>query len=353
MAETPPPKPKRKFYLSLRIKLLTAFTVLFSIVFAGAFLWFLSYATNSALNSIKADLVDTLNGAVAGINGDEFKALAATGSSTDPRYLSHLDWIKTVHSLEPRAFPYTYVKGTEQNQVLFIGDILMIVRPDDASHFDDPYVTRGPMYQGLSGLTLNLNVYSDKWGSWISAYRPILDSKGNQVGAMGIDFTADYVNQVRKGVLDSIGIAFIITYALMFVMVALISRLFTQPLVKLTRITEEITKGNYNQNFDTLTSSLFPDEIVTLTFAYEAALGSVRGVVENLTNQVVELQIVIDESQRKKNVSEIVESDFFRDLQMKAQKMRAQRDAPPETAVEPTSVVQPASQTPPDPAGLV
>ncbi len=333
MAETPPPKPGRKFYLSLRIKLLTAFTILFGIVFAGAFLWFLNYATNSALSSIKADLVDTLNGAVAGINGDAFKQLAETGSATDPRYLSHLDWLKTVHSLEPRAFPYTYVQGSEPSQVLFIGDILMIVRPDDAAHFDDPYVTRGPMYQGLSSLTLNLSVYSDKWGSWISAYRPILDSAGQPVGAMGIDFTADYVNQVRQGVLDSIGIAFIITYALMFVMVALISQLFTRPLVRLTRITEEIGRGNLNQNFDEITNSLFPDEIVTLTTAYEAALGNVRGVVQNLTNQVVELQIVIDESQRKKNVSEIVESDFFRDLQVKAQKMRSQRSADPDAPV--------------------
>jgi methyl-accepting chemotaxis protein len=221
--------------------------------------------------------------------------------------------------------------------VLFVGDILMDVRPTDASHFGDPYTTRGPMYQGLDKLTLNLSVYKDQWGSWISAYRPIVDSAGHQVGAMGIDFTADYVNQVRQGVVDSIGIAFVITYALMFAMVALISQWFTRPLVKLTRITKEVGKGNLNQNFDDLTNSLFPDEIATLTEAYEIALGSVRETVADLTHQVVELQIVIDESQRRKNVSEIVETDFFRDLQAKAQKMRTQRDTKAETKVNTVS----------------
>jgi hypothetical protein len=38
------------------------------------------------------------------------------------------------------------------------------------------------------------------------------------------------------------------------------------------------------------------------------------------------LRIEIDEARRQKDVGQIVETDFFRDLQVKAREMRARRD---------------------------
>ena len=45
-------------------------------------------------------------------------------------------------------------------------------------------------------------------------------------------------------------------------------------------------------------------------------------------NQVRELRIEIDEVKRKKQVSEIVESDFFQDLRAKARDMRSRSRRP-------------------------
>ncbi|MEZ4610000.1 MAG: hypothetical protein R2838_07085 [Caldilineaceae bacterium] len=59
-------------FLSLRIKLVLGFTLVFNAVFVLTFIWFYSFASNSATNQIRADLVDTLNGALAGIDGNEF-----------------------------------------------------------------------------------------------------------------------------------------------------------------------------------------------------------------------------------------------------------------------------------------
>ena len=43
---------------------------------------------------------------------------------------------------------------------------------------------------------------------------------------------------------------------------------------------------------------------------------------QSLRKQVEQLKIMIDDSKRKKQVEEIVESEFFQDLKTKAQKIR-------------------------------
>ena len=49
----------------------------------------------------------------------------------------------------------------------------------------------------------------------------------------------------------------------------------------------------------------------------------VRQREQSLKRQVEALKIEIDETKRKKQVSEIADSDFFRELQAKARDMRA------------------------------
>ena len=51
----------------------------------------------------------------------------------------------------------------------------------------------------------------------------------------------------------------------------------------------------------------------------------VRQREQKLRRQVEELKIEIDEAERKEQVEKIVDSDFFRDLQAKAQRVRSRR----------------------------
>ncbi len=73
-----PDKPRRLF-VSMRVKLLVSLTLLFSIVFAAAYIWFSQLATQIALRRIEEDLVNTLQAAAAGVDGDELVALVQEG----------------------------------------------------------------------------------------------------------------------------------------------------------------------------------------------------------------------------------------------------------------------------------
>jgi HAMP domain-containing protein len=340
-------------YLSLRLKLLIGFTLVFSLTFAGAFLWFFNFATQQALMRITEDLVDTMHAAVEGIDGDQLAELyaegvpRADGYTDDPRYWEQVDWLATVHAIEPRAMLYTYVAGDEPNELVFITSSGAVFDPPFGATFRESWITEhaGPNLAGLANPTLQtdnregcthglegckLAPYEDEWGQWVSAFSPVTDSQGEVVAALGIDFRADYVRQVQESILQQTFLAFVITYGILFALVLLLSSVFTRPIVALTQAAERIGEGDYAGSLDQLAATgralLFADETTRLSQVFQIMVDKVYQREQTLRKQVEELKIEIDEVRRRKDVGDIVETDFFRDLQSKAREMRERRD---------------------------
>jgi len=340
-------------YVSLRLKLLIGFTLVFSLVFAGAFFWFFTFATAQAIDRITSDLVDTLQAAVDGIDGDQLQALMAEaapredGYTDDPRYWEQVGWLATVHGIEPRAMLYTYVAGDEPNELVFITSNGAVFEPPFGALFQESWVTEnaGPNLAGLTHTTLQskdrqwctygaegcrLAPYDDEWGQWVSAFSPITNSSGDVVAALGMDFRADYVRQVQDSIRGQVLLAFIITYGLLFAIVYFLSSFFTRPIVALTQAAARIGEGDYEGSLAQLATnrqaSLFADETTRLSQVFQSMVDKVYQREQTLRKQVEELKIEIDEARRRKDVGEIVETDFFRSLQSKAREMRMRRD---------------------------
>ena len=360
-------QPRRQVFLSLRWKLLISFTVVFTIIFAIAFYWFYTFATQQANARIQADLLDTLQGGADNIDPELLVSVAQDGVpnaageawlaasvadenetadapelfkyaianfgdpvyfSDDPRYLALMGQLQQIHDIEPRAWPYLYVKGPEDGQITYIADLWARYDPSKAVPFQFTRSSRRSL-NGLNELTLRLDdkdqfvPYTDDWGQWISAYRPVLDSSGGSAGAIGIDFEASYVYEVQSGIRDRVWIAFGITYVSIFVVVFLLARTLTRPIQRLTVSAERLGEGDYTQDITEVHSGGFTrDEIVTLADVFAIMAGKVYQREQTLRKQVEALRIEIDDAKRSKQVSEIAETDFFRDLQSKARGMR-------------------------------
>ncbi len=342
MIEAAPELPVRKrLYISLRLKLLIAFTVLFSVVFAASYYWFYTSSVTRALNRVTEDLDVILTGSAEKIDGDAFQQLAATGQpradgyTDDPRYWAHVDWLHTIHEFDPRASLYTFVAGPGEHAITFVGSSNALDDPPTGAQFlevctdaPDDCGDLTPNLQAIqTGQLVNqTDIYNDRFGDWISGYVPIKNSSGEIVGALGVDFRADYVNQVRNAILSTVGIAFVLTYIILFITVWLISRTMTKPIIKLTHIAGRISEGDYHQDFAQVKRSEYAsDEIDTLMSAFEIMTGKVAKREEKLKQQVADLQIQIDHSKRDEQVKEIVDNDFFQSLQSKAYEMRSRR----------------------------
>jgi HAMP domain-containing protein len=326
---------KGTWFVSLRVKLLIAFTLLFSLVFSLAYVWFYNFATQVVMRQIQGDMVVTLQGATEGVDVQRFEALAAEAEAGqadehNPDYQQHLQWLKTVRGIEPRAVVYTFVAGQDPYQVIWIGDVTKTFDPGRAANFGETYLAdpaKTKLYAGLATLTVNMQPYADKWGQWVSAYGPIKDGNGHVIGGLGIDFRADYVSTVQQSIINSVFLALLFTYTVLFITVWLLSNILTGPIIKLTRWAARIGEGDYEPDFGQLITGRLRDEIDALAGVFEIMVDKVRTREQSLRLQVEELKIEIDETKRAQQVAEIVDGDFFQGLQEKAKRMRARRDS--------------------------
>ncbi|CAN5731135.1 hypothetical protein BH23DEI1_BH23DEI1_21210 [soil metagenome] len=350
-------------FMSLRWKLVIGFTLVFTVVFAGAYYWFYYFSTERALARIQIEMQDTIQGAAAGIDGaslvrlfEEGEANAA-GFSDHPDYVAQLEWLATVQSLEPRAWPYTYVAGSGPNDIYGLVDLWAMHDPTKAYGFRESDQSSGPLIDGLSALAFNVprdrrcnaarNAlrgetlgaargeiaygtcmllrrvgYTDTYGSWVSAYAPIRDAAGLPVGGLGLDFEMAYVDEVQDAILASTLNAFLITYLTLLLLIMFMARVVTTPITRLTAVAARVGEGDYDQDFSTLGQGRWRDEIGVLTEVFRGMTEKVRAREHSLRREVRKLRIEIDEGKRAEEVQAIVETDFFRELQEKARVMR-------------------------------
>ena len=289
---------KERKLISLRAKILLGFSMVFSVVFAGAFYWFYTFSTEKSLSRLRADMKSTLVGAAQGIDVKELLTLYANGKanasgfSDDRRFQNQLAWFETVHSIEPRAWLYTYTIGKAKNnrhigspavaldelEIIYLVDLWAKHNPSKSVRFLEAGVPGLVTQQVLerSEIVENQDIYTDKWGTWLSAFAPLKDANGKVVAILGVDIQADYVLSVQQEIRDKVWLTFAATYAVLFVLIYILSGVLTKHLTELTQSAEKIAEGNYDQALSFANQSFLPDEMNTLAQVFEVMIDSIR-----------------------------------------------------------------------------
>jgi len=106
-----------------------------------------------------------------------------------------------------------------------------------------------------------------------------------------------------------------------FIAAIIFVRKLTDPLAHLTRAATSVEEGNYHLALPGSVSGR-KDELGHLARAFEQMVRKVQERERNLERQVADLQIKIDRGRQAEEVSEIVETEYFRALKEKARKVR-------------------------------
>ena len=101
---------------------------------------------------------------------------------------------------------------------------------------------------------------------------------------------------------------------------------------------QRVGEGDYSEGVIPPVRGFFRDETATLNQVFEMMVDKVRERTESLKQKISELQIMVDETKKDQHVREIVDSDFFRELQAKSLQMR--------NRVRPSSSETPTETTP-------
>jgi HAMP domain-containing protein len=335
---------KRGFFVGLRTKLMSALVALFILAFVAIFIWMDKFVTELAMRNLQTDLVATAKTAAAGIDGDAHAALFDHGAIDDATYTEIADFLRSVQKTNPQASGvYTYVQLPDETDrvklVVSSGYPPGVTPPpvDAETHSDsckastlprpemrEDYFDISPtMVAGIQHAGAETELWTDDWGTWLSGYAPIYNSKGESVGAVGVDMCASDVIALQENIRRNVLIVLAISLAALIVVVWVIATGVTRPVQALTRVADRIGSGDYAQDFSSLHSARIQDEVDKLASVFEMMVGKVYTREQNLRARVQQLEIMIDQSKREREVQQIVESDFFQDLQGKVNEMRS------------------------------
>ena len=303
-------------------KLLTAFTAAFTIVFAFIAFWVVNYASQVAMDRLKAELVEATEGAARDLPARDMAALveAPEGSAvrkTKP-YRHVASDLASVKSAIPAIVPYTF---SEQSGQLYY---LVNDGPFKESVASTvPEHTLSYMRQGLAATTFQ-PANTDAFGTWISAYSPVVDKQGTTIAAVGMDYSLQYVKDVQAKARAQVLPVLVFSYVSLILLVVVVSTLLVRPLRRLTAATRRIADGEYDLDLeDVAPRRTFTDEMTDLAESITVMAGKVAARERALSKEVQRLRVEIDQVKREESVREITETEFFADLASKAHDLRA------------------------------
>jgi HAMP domain-containing protein len=352
--------PGKNRFFSLRLKIWLGFILIFTPVFIGSYVWFYNYTRDRVFRTITDDLVQTVHGALVGMDKEGFLKLYEEESTNNPMcppekptedtppeengyypednplYIAHENWLHAVQQTELKEDVYgdptkettrlyTYIKGPDEGEVIAIGSTGYFRKERGGFRFCQRYTsTSTRIYDGLNGRVDAWEPYTDRFGTWITTYAPIVGDNGENIGAIGVDITASYIDEVSAEILRQGAIAFIVTFIIIFFLVYWLSGFLTRPIIGLAGVAKEIGEGDYSHQWEEVQDAQrrMRDEIDTLTGVFKVMVDKVAEREKTLRARVQQLEIMVDRSKLDKQVSEIVDSDFFQELQTKVRGMR-------------------------------
>ncbi|MCC7290783.1 MAG: response regulator [Phycisphaerales bacterium] len=153
-------------------------------------------ASHAFDEEVHAGLMNFAHAAAALVDGDAHRTLVSPEQEATPAYEAAVEPLRKVLS-QASDLRFLYTVVLVQDQVYFVLDATPPGDADDDGVEDhsalmDPYEDADPdmlaaLRDGEARVTAE--PYSDAWGTFISAFVPLRDSGGRQVGVLGADIT--------------------------------------------------------------------------------------------------------------------------------------------------------------------
>lgn len=163
-------------------------------------------------------------------------------------------------------------------------------------------------------------------GDVLTVAAPIsAERTGNVIGGVLVSLSTEHVEeQQREDLLLAIGVA-LAALAIGLIAALIGARRLAGPVGELTAAAKAVETGSYAPgSLDPVASRR--DEIGGLAQVFDRMARQVRAREERMQREIKQLSVQIDETKRRKQVAEITETDYFRDLQRRGKELRDDRE---------------------------
>jgi HAMP domain-containing protein len=160
-------------------------------------------------------------------------------------------------------------------------------------------------------------------GETISVAAPIeAEGSGGVIGGVLVALSTEHVqDQMREDLLLAIGIAaLVLSIALLAALIG--ARRIAGPVNEITAAAQAVHDTNYEAgSLDRVAARR--DELGRLAQIFDQMARQVHARIARMQQEIRKLVVEVDETKREKQVAEITDTDYFRDLQRRAKELRA------------------------------
>lgn len=335
----PVTKTGTKPFLSLRYKLLIPLMSLGILMFIMGYFGARAYLRETIFNIMDEEVESILDYVDGCLNVDALEtftsnavpdeiSIGRSAAMNDPLYLEQEACIASVRQFNPRAWVYTYYP-VDENTMAFGLDMWNVTSPKNGSPLGYTFTSADWDFEqhrlGLQGMYTydELGLDEETGLYFYGTTSPLVDSKGNLAGGIAVYLDAGWTVEQLQILSNYLLAIFVGIFVLVTVLVLTITQKSMSELGTLQAASRRVAEGDYTPIV--VKPQRLDDELSTLAGLFNTMLDKVEEREETLENQVEELKLQIDHEKRAKDVKEIVESQFFKDLKGRAAEVRKQR----------------------------
>ncbi|MCD4704090.1 MAG: PAS domain S-box protein [Methanosarcinaceae archaeon] len=239
-------KKSRTYRLQTQLSIVFIILLLLTSIIVTSALYF-NFCDQTRENT-RDRLLDSVAIASLQIDGDAHNDLTDPKNEGNPNYLELRSTLQQIRDAGTDIYYVYTMRLDNEGRIIFLVDAE--TDPDEIAHLGDIYDDASPMleerFATLDHPVVEKDFYTDKWGTWLTAYAPFYTSNGQRAGVIGIDIRADKVNEQEKDFLWLSISMFFITIPLAIVTGSLVGRKLTAPIVLLTKDVKRIAEGDLN-----------------------------------------------------------------------------------------------------------
>jgi HAMP domain-containing protein len=233
-----------KLVHSLQTKLIASFIILILFVAGATFIYTYNETKKAMLSSTRDDMTNTIGMIAQQFTPQETEAMnqLEAGQENTQTYQTLLEKMQTMRALSPNIINIYTMKIVDSKVTFLIDDL-----EEDPALIADIYSQpEARLFDAVNGITASDNLYTDEFGTYLSAYAPLKDSQENVIVIIGADMDASTVIQRENFVGNTIYLVIGASVAVAALLVGYFSLTIIKDINKLNNTAEEISKGNMN-----------------------------------------------------------------------------------------------------------
>lgn len=245
--------------------------------------------SESALfGQIQTNVKNIAQCAAMNVSGDLLKDIQSGDEGSDA-YNTIIDELALFRDNAEIEYIYT-LRQVGEEQFIFVVDS----DPEEpAAIGDECEATEGLVIAFSEAVTAaDDEPFTDEWGSHVSAYSPVFDGD-TVVGAVGVDISANWIDEQMTALRNLVIIVFVGTYAVSLLLLGLLMNKFKRGMKKLNNKVKELSggSGDLTKEIDIYSG----DELEVIAGNMNAFIRQIRELVKEVATSTEEILVTGDE----------------------------------------------------------